>query len=145
MALEVQAAGGHDAEQRLQRRERHRRLRSLGQTGALAPLDVGLPLGRLAVAVRHHGLTEAAGVFGKFEDRRIAVAGCRGAGAARAGGEGRARGGEGPADEVASPVMSLGEHGSDAIGVDEILGRLDQAASLRNGATQGISSSAAPP
>ena len=81
VALEMQAAGGDDAEQGLQRREGHRGLGRLRQAGAGAALDIGLVARRLAVAVGRHRLAEAAAVLRQFEDVGVAAfpraPGCR--------------------------------------------------------------------
>ena len=68
VALEVQAAGGDDAEQALKRREGHRRLGGLRQARARPALHVGLVLRRLAVAVGGHGLPQALAVGGQVQD-----------------------------------------------------------------------------
>src|SRR5207247_7850348 len=75
VALEVQAAGCDDAEQALQRAERHRGLARLREAGALATLQSGLVLRRLAVAVERDRRAEAARCFARLEDGGVAV--CR--------------------------------------------------------------------
>ena len=56
MALEMQATRGDHAEQVLQWRKRHAGLISSGETGALAPNNIGLVRGRLSVGVGDHRL-----------------------------------------------------------------------------------------
>jgi hypothetical protein len=120
VALEVQAVGGDDAEQALQRRERDRSGADAREAGALAALEVLLVFRRHPVGARHHGLSKALAVLGQVEDRGIAFRGL-GRGLARGDGGG---GEEGAAQEF--PASRL--HFGDLPGVEEMLGSLLQAA-----------------
>ena len=71
VALEVQPTGRDDAEQALQRAERHARLGDARQTGALAALEVALVAGRQAVAGGRHRLAQRDGVRLGHEDRVV--------------------------------------------------------------------------
>ena len=130
VALEVQAAGGDDAKQRLQRRKRHRGLGCLGQPRALATLHVGFKFGRLAVAVGHHGLAQALAVFGQIQDVGVATLGIYRVGGGLHQGRCCCRTGrqESLADERAPPLCGLGVYAAHPLGVQKILGRLAQAA-----------------
>ena len=99
MALEVQPARRDDAEERLQRAERHRGLRYLRQPRALPALDVVLPLRGRAVAGGGHRLAKALRVLGQLEDGGVAVA--TGIGACAAAGRPEAT----PAPAASAPAM----------------------------------------
>ena len=73
VALKVQTAGRDDAEQRLQRRKRHRRLLGLRQARALAALHIGLVLRWLAITLRHHRLAQPLAVGGQFQNIGVAL------------------------------------------------------------------------
>ena len=119
MPLEMQAARRDDAEQRLQRCKRYRRLGGLGQPGAEATLHIRLVLGGLAITVGDDGLAQAGAVLGQLENVPVAAGSADGVRSGRrqgCSGDGSRRG-EGIADEVSPALLGLGKHLAHACGV----------------------------
>ena len=144
MALEVQAARRDDAEERLQRRERHRRLARLRESRTLPALDVRFVLRWLAVPVGHHRLAETGRVRGQIEDVAVAAIGRDGIGLGayrlrdREAGDRRR---ERAADEVAAPVAGLGADGVNVVLGQEVLGRRTNASRRAGAVLHGFVSS----
>ena len=129
MPFKVQAAGRDDAEQRLQRRKRHRALRGLRQARALTALQVGFELGGLAIAFGGHALAQAGGVFGQVQD--VGVTAFTGHRVALGHGHGRSHAGSGcckcAADEITAAFFALGKNFLDTGSAQKILRRFLQA------------------
>ena len=125
MPLKVQTAGRDDAEQRLQRRKRHRALGGLRQARALTALQVGFELGGFAVAFGGHALAQAGGVFGQVQD--VGVAAFAGHRVALGHGHGRSHAGSGccksVADEITAAFFALGKNFLDTGPAQKILRR----------------------
>src|SRR5258706_3078604 len=118
MALEMQAVRRDDAEEPLERRERHRGGAHTRDPGAFAALQVLLELRGRAMAEGDDRLAESFAVLGEVEDGR--VAGRLGPGLRR--GDGGGRGEERPPQEIAPPRLDFG----DLVVIEEILGRAPQ-------------------
>ena len=126
MALEMQAAGRDDAEQRLQGCERNRRLGRLRQPGARAALDIGLEAGRFAIAIGGYRLTQSARMGWQLKDVGISSDG-RWVGQRHWRSGCRSRSEEGLTDEVTAPGLGFGNDLLHRLGVEKVLRCLEQA------------------